>query len=903
MAKDAGAQYDDAIQGAAKAFGVDPDILHGIAYAESRYNPKATSPKGAQGMMQFMPDTAKRFGIDPSDPEQAIFGAAQYLKENLDRFGGDYGKAVAAYNWGENRKEYEQGDWVKKLPKETDSYVEQVLSYAANRAKPAEEKAGPKPAFPGSKAHLIPGAETDVMPTPRKEMGLVERVKDIGKGLVEIPGALVGGALREPIAAGVALATGRRPEEVGGQIQPVQSEFAKGVLGGIGGALEAAKVPALTPGMLAAPSNNLVRPAIQQAAHPVVNELAMVGEAVKAPIEARRARIAAERSAESYKNAPRIEAAQDASKLGLALNPEESNPTLWNRVVGKIAGPEANRRVAAHNKDQVHQLVVEDLGLDPATTSLKGEATFNKAREQVAPAYNAVKNVELFNADEGVLNRIEGLRKDANLIGGDRIKGQIDSLVDDAIGKVGKGLTGEEVLKNVSQLRHDSKVLRNKTSVTPEDIALADTYQGIANALEELIDTNISNPKMLSDYRAARQQMAKTYAYQNATDLATGITDVSKLAKVVSQPNTFTGNLQKLGNIAANYPDAFTAKPTTYRDVAGVTFSRAGVPGTIGFAIGNAPGAILGGLAGYAGGKIAASRVARKGYQAAHAVPRDYRIPVKPEFSNQLAARAGTPNVPTVFDPRNALVQPGEMPYQPNWTVVPPRPEAPVIETPRLAAPSAEGDLAMARQQRQYEYGREAAAAERAAQAAEAEAAATRKPATGGQVYELDPVTGKLRTVDQGLKGATPEVIRDTGANLASAAEKVAGGQKFAMSAAEKIAWDRTKVDLAELAPGFDKLSDKAIAERMADRNWAQQMVQKARDQARAFEDIAARAADERARQEAFAARERMMDLAEMLDEQLRVVKPKKLHQGPKTREAKRNALRGSIDNLNALVQ
>ena len=187
--------------------------------------------------------------------------------------------------------------------------------------------------------------------------------------------------------------------------------------------------------------------------------------------------------------------------------------------------------------------------------------------------------------------------------------------------------------------------------------------------------------------------------------------------------------------------------------------------------------------------------------------------------------------------------------------------------------------------------------------AAEAEAAATRKPATGGQVYELDPVTGKLRAVDQGLKGATPEVIRDTGANLASAAEKVSGGQKFAMSASEKIAWDRTKVDLAELAPGFDKLSDKAIAERMADRNWAQQMVQKAKDQARAFEEIAARAADERAHQEAFAARERMMDLAEMLDEQLRVVKPKKIHQGPKTREAKRNALRGSVENQNALVQ
>ena len=232
MAKDAGAQYDDAIQFAAKEFGVNPDILHGIAYAESRYNANTKpSSAGAQGLMQFMPDTAKRFGIDPKDPEQAIFAAAEYLKDNLTKFNGDYGKAIAGYNWGENRDVFNRADWAAHVPKETDKYVEEVLGYAGSRAKPAEEKAGPKPAFRGSKAHLIPGAETDVMPTPRKEMSLVERVKDIGKGLVEIPGAVIGGTLREPIAAGVALATGRKPEEVGGQIAPVQSEFAKSVLG------------------------------------------------------------------------------------------------------------------------------------------------------------------------------------------------------------------------------------------------------------------------------------------------------------------------------------------------------------------------------------------------------------------------------------------------------------------------------------------------------------------------------------------------------------------------------------------------------------------------------------------------------------------------------------------------
>lgn len=194
MAKDNSAQFDDAIQGAAKAFNVDPDILHGIAYAESRHNPAtAPSAKGAQGMMQFLPETAKRFGIDPKDPEQAVFGAAQYLRENLDKFGGDYAKAVAGYNWGENRKTFDQTDWAKKLPKETDNYVEQVLSYAANRAKPAEAKpaAAVKPV-----ADAIPSGRGDVPEWGRKHpelYGIAGAAREVLGPIIEAGGALLGG--------------------------------------------------------------------------------------------------------------------------------------------------------------------------------------------------------------------------------------------------------------------------------------------------------------------------------------------------------------------------------------------------------------------------------------------------------------------------------------------------------------------------------------------------------------------------------------------------------------------------------------------------------------------------------------------------------------------------------------
>ncbi len=637
MAKDAGAQYDNAIQFAAKEFGVDPDVLHGIAYAESRYNPKAVSPKGAQGMMQFMPDTAKRFGIDPSDPEQAIFGAAQYLKENLDKFKGDYGKAVAAYNWGENRKEYEQGDWVKKLPKETDSYVEQVLSYAANRAKPAEEKAGPKPAFPGSKAHLIPGAETDVLPTPRKELTGMERIKDIGKGLVEIPGAVIGGALQEPVAAGIALATGKKPEEVGYRMKPVESQFAQSVLGGVGSALEEAKVPALTPGMLTAP----VRPAMaagRQVATetaPVANQLARVTGPIAEEVAARNAIRTGERVAKSYQEAPRIEAAQEAQRLGINLNPAASNPTMRNRLKEMMVGGEdLDKAIAESNKAQWGKIAKGELGI-PETETLSPKA-FAQARTAASKPYEQIKAIDNFVADEGTVTALNDLRQSEALIGGEATKGAIDKLIDSAVTRVEKGMNGKDLLDNISNLRKDARTIYKKTDLSPEQRAVADANISIANTLEGLVEKNLAgNPKLLEQFREARTKMAKSYAYEGATDMNTGILDPAKIAQMTAKDNALTGDIAAIGKIAGNFPETVSTTPRGLPARAISHLTRSGVPGALGFAAGSLVGSpglgvITGAAAGQLAAKIGAKRVLNKAYQAKRAVPKDYRNNLAP---------------------------------------------------------------------------------------------------------------------------------------------------------------------------------------------------------------------------------------------------------------------------------
>jgi len=120
--------FSQIISSAAAKHRLDPQLLHAVIRAESAYNPKAVSHKGAVGLMQLMPETAVRFGVkDREDPAENINGGAQYLSELLKLFESDIKLAVAAYNAGEHNVM----KYGNKIPpfNETRRYVTKVMKF------------------------------------------------------------------------------------------------------------------------------------------------------------------------------------------------------------------------------------------------------------------------------------------------------------------------------------------------------------------------------------------------------------------------------------------------------------------------------------------------------------------------------------------------------------------------------------------------------------------------------------------------------------------------------------------------------------------------------------------------------------------------------------------------------
>ncbi len=135
------ASLEQAIAAGSQRYRIDPDLISSVIHAESNFNAHAVSPKGAQGLMQLMPETASSLGIsNPFDPKANVDGGTRYLRELIERYNFDLVKALAAYNAGPKRVEQYGG-----VPpyRETRAYVARIVRDFNNK-KIAQQKLAKK---------------------------------------------------------------------------------------------------------------------------------------------------------------------------------------------------------------------------------------------------------------------------------------------------------------------------------------------------------------------------------------------------------------------------------------------------------------------------------------------------------------------------------------------------------------------------------------------------------------------------------------------------------------------------------------------------------------------------------------------------------------------------------------
>jgi hypothetical protein len=167
---------EEVVHSASNRYRLDPDLVNSVIKAESGFNARAVSPKGAQGLMQLMPGTASQLGVPNAfDPQANVEGGTKYLRELLERYNFDLVKALAAYNAGPLRVEQFKG-----VPPyyETRAYVARVVK-DFNKKKAAQEKldagspktkrAGAKTGVPAGKAQHSPLVQAKVSPTQTSE--------------------------------------------------------------------------------------------------------------------------------------------------------------------------------------------------------------------------------------------------------------------------------------------------------------------------------------------------------------------------------------------------------------------------------------------------------------------------------------------------------------------------------------------------------------------------------------------------------------------------------------------------------------------------------------------------------------------------------------------------------------
>lgn len=386
------------------------------------------------------------------------------------------------------------------------------------------------------------------------------------------------------------------------------------------------------------PINALTGPAAAQA----VNALGKTAETfVQQPLAQRAARVAQQRSEAAWARAPQIEAAQAAQRLGVAINPAEANPTVGTKLLVNATGEAVvNAKAAKTNAPKWNEIARKDLGL-PGNTPLTPEA-FEKARAPHYAPYNEIKKIEVLQPSETVSEQLGSLKLNPLSTSSPEKAAAVNAIIERVVDQIDNGLSGENVIGQIRGFRKDATRVMKNPNAAPIDIDVAEAQMGIANALENLLESNIQEPGLLDRFRKARVAIAKTHDWENATGVTTKQVDPAQIVKLAEKGKPLSGALADVANVAGNFPEIASLSPAK-EPLLYQRLRRGGAGGTIGFALGGGPvGAAIGAGLTSLGSEGVANVLARRGVQNRLAAPRDYRIPLAPaetEYVNQLLSK------------------------------------------------------------------------------------------------------------------------------------------------------------------------------------------------------------------------------------------------------------------------
>lgn len=570
------------IRQAAQATGIDPELALRVAHQESRYNPNAVSPRGAQGVMQLMPATAKELGVtNPLDATQNVRGGVQYLKQLSDRYGGDQTKIAAAYNWGMGNVDRKGLD---KMPAETRDYVKKVaaeddpyLQFLPGRNKPDDDPyAQFLPAAPKAQRAKKQSEDAPLSAVPesiggRLAAGAGSMLTDLGLGAKQAAYGFLANEQNKMAGIGGKISAALGIPDFNKKTQDAYQQVAEkratdaplldttaGKVGRVLGAVGAAVPTMLVPGA-ATLGGSVLTGAAMGAAEPRLQDESMLknaalggaggaaGYGVAKAIGAAGNALANRAAEKVAASTPLRETLDAARSAGFKFDPTATNPTFANRVLSGAAGKtNLAQRASLANQEITNELAAVDIGLSK-TRSLTPEL-IQSAKAVPAKVYEQMRSVGEVPVSDAYIKTLDGLtQKYAGASKSFALDNPIAPIVEPF--KV-KSFDSGAAVDAISLLREKAAQAFRQGN---NDVGKA--QRAIASALEEeLGKAPNAAPELLDAFRKARTTFAKIHTVENALNEATGNVSARKIGAEFAKGKPLTGNLATIGRTQQAFP-------------------------------------------------------------------------------------------------------------------------------------------------------------------------------------------------------------------------------------------------------------------------------------------------------------------------------------------------------------